>query len=117
MSSISKKNPLKQYLTHHYGYKLYRERMKNNGFDSYSEENYKKYLADHGAEDESCIQAFKKTRKYFELSTQKVREKNLPAVFWYTIKTCTGNPYGCNMIYNFVMVGIQKIFNRRGLNG
>lgn len=117
MGSISKKNPLKQYLTHNYGYKLYRERLKNNGCDSYSEENYKKYLAAHRAEDESCIRVFKKTRKYFELSTQKIREKNLPAVFWYTIKTCTANPYGYNMIYSFVMVGIQKIFNRGGWTG
>ena len=106
--SISKKNALKQYLTHQYGLKLFRERKKNNGIDSYSDDNYNKYLFDHCAENIESIRAYQKVRENCDLAIQNIKEKKIVTAAKNILKTCFFNPYGYKMIKSVLMVGIMK---------
>lgn len=107
-NSIGQKNSFKQYLTHQYGLQMFKERQKNGGVDSYTEQSYKNYLVKHHAEDKSSIVYYQKVRQHCDLFIESLKNKKIMQAICYACKACCFNSYGYKILYSIFMVGILK---------
>lgn len=103
--NISHTKALKQWLSSKYQRLLFKERRKK-GNDSFTAENFEKYLVKHKCYDEKKQLQFNKGKKMFETSMQYSKQgKKIEACF------CLLNSFFCHkeMIYMFYNIAICKL--------
>ncbi|MCI9582933.1 glycosyltransferase [Clostridiaceae bacterium] len=109
-TGISKSNQYMQYITAGYARNLYKERRRQ-GYDSFSEEHFKKYLLKHGAYNKKRTDKYNETAKNYQAALKDVKNKRYGRCLRPALKTLFGGAAGPEMI----LTGLSIRFGRKRL--